>query len=117
MVAENRCSTYDADDYSYPQSLEDYIIAELGALWSRYDVTLNRQVKAGKDAAEWLRPANGCWFANGVLRVRQAWNLMAYRREGDALDDILAGGMSPTLQQPWRSTLQTRSGRRRCHCN
>lgn len=41
VVAENRCSTYDADDYSYPQSLEDDIIAELDGS-SVYPVTQAR---------------------------------------------------------------------------
>ena len=148
VVAENRCSTYDADDYGYPQSLEDDIIAELGGVWSPYTLevfesqretdiehmvarseahdsgdcawsverrrefsrdllnvtlsepTLNRHVKAGKDAAEWLPPENRCWFAGRVIRVRQSWDLTIDRREADALDDVLAGCTSTTLQRP-----------------
>lgn len=148
VVAEQRCSTYDSDDYSYPQSLEDNIIAELGGIWSPYTLevfesqretdiehivarseahdsggcawslarrrdfsrdlrnvtlsepTLNRQIKAGKDAAEWLPPENRCWFADRVIRVRQAWGLTIDRREADALDDVLAGCASTSLQRP-----------------
>ena len=148
VVAEHRCSTYDADDYSYPQSLEDDIVAELGGVWSPYTLevfessretdiehmvarseahdsggcawglerrrefsrdllnvtlsepTLNRQVKAGQDAAEWLPPENRCWFADRVIRVRQAWDLTIDRREADALDNLLAGCTSTTLQRP-----------------
>ena len=148
VVAENRCSTYDAGDYSYPRSLEDDIIEELGGVWSPYTLegfesqretdmehmvarseahdsggcawsverrrefsrdlrnvtlsepTLNRQVKAGKVAAEWLPPENRCWFADRVIRVRRAWSLTIDRREADALDDVLARCTSTTLQRP-----------------
>ena len=36
VAAENRCSPYDRDDYYYPQSLEDQIIAALGGIYSPY---------------------------------------------------------------------------------
>lgn len=36
VAAENRCSPYDRDDYYYPQSLEDRIIAALGGIYSPY---------------------------------------------------------------------------------
>ena len=37
MVApESRCSSYDADDYRYPQSVEDRVIAELGGVYGPY---------------------------------------------------------------------------------
>ena len=37
MVApESRCSPYDADDYRYPQSVEDRVIAELGGVYGPY---------------------------------------------------------------------------------
>lgn len=148
VVAEHRCSTYDADDYCYPQSLEYDVIAELGGVGSPYTLevlesqresdiehmvarseahdsggcgwsaerrrefsrdllnvtlsepTLNRQVKAGKDAAEWLPPENRCWFADRVVRVRQAGGLTIDRREADALDDLLTGCTRTTLQRP-----------------
>ena len=31
-----RCSPYDADDYRYPQSVEDRVIAELGGVYGPY---------------------------------------------------------------------------------
>lgn len=61
---------------------------------------LNRQEKSGKDAAEWMPRMNRCWFADRVVRVRQAWNLSVDRREADALDDVLAGCTSRALQRP-----------------
>ena len=35
-AAEDRCSSYDRDDYPYSQSVEDAIIAELGGIFSPY---------------------------------------------------------------------------------
>ena len=36
IADENRCSPYDSGDYSYPQSVEDDIIARLGGIYSPY---------------------------------------------------------------------------------
>ena len=36
VAAENRCAPYDRDDYPYPQSVEDLIVAELGGIYSPY---------------------------------------------------------------------------------
>ena len=36
VAPESRCSPYDPDDYPYPQSVEDRIIAELGGVYSPY---------------------------------------------------------------------------------
>ncbi|MDE0055132.1 MAG: hypothetical protein OXP28_07195 [Gammaproteobacteria bacterium] len=36
VAPENRCAPYDRDDYRYPQSVEDEIIAKLGDLFSPY---------------------------------------------------------------------------------
>ena len=36
MAPENRCSVYDSDDYSYPQSVEDEIVAGIGSIYSPY---------------------------------------------------------------------------------
>ena len=36
VAPEARCSPYDPDDYPYPQSVEDRIIAELGGVYSPY---------------------------------------------------------------------------------
>ena len=36
IAPEARCSPYDPGDYSYPQSVEDRIIAELGGVYSPY---------------------------------------------------------------------------------
>ena len=33
VAPEQRCSPYDADDYRYPQSVEDRIVAELGRVY------------------------------------------------------------------------------------
>ena len=36
VAPERRCSPYDADDYRYPQSVEDRIVAELGGIYGPY---------------------------------------------------------------------------------
>ena len=36
VAPEDRCSPYDSDDYSYPQSVEDDIVRELGGIFSPY---------------------------------------------------------------------------------
>ena len=36
VAPERRCSPYDADDYQYPQSVEDRIVAELGGVYGPY---------------------------------------------------------------------------------
>ena len=36
IASENRCSPYDSDDYSYPQSVEDDIVRQLGGIFSPY---------------------------------------------------------------------------------
>ena len=36
IADENRCSPYSPEDYSYPQSVEDEIIARLGGIYSPY---------------------------------------------------------------------------------
>ena len=36
VAGENRCSEYDSDDYSYPQSVEDQIVAGLGRIYGPY---------------------------------------------------------------------------------
>ena len=58
---------------------------------------LNRNEKAGKDAAEWFPPANACWFARTVIDVRRAYELTIDAREADALDRLLAGCTSTAI--------------------
>ena len=36
IAPEDRCSPYDSDDYSYPQSVEDDIVRSLGGIYSPY---------------------------------------------------------------------------------
>ena len=36
VAQESRCAPYDSDDYPYPQSVEDRMIAELGGVYSPY---------------------------------------------------------------------------------
>ena len=36
VAPENRCSVYDSDDYAYPQSVEDQIVASIGKIYGPY---------------------------------------------------------------------------------
>ncbi len=36
IASEDRCTPYDADDHSYPQSVEDDIVRDLGGVYSPY---------------------------------------------------------------------------------
>ena len=59
---------------------------------------VNRYQKSAKDAAEWVPDRNRCWFAARVLAVRKAYRLTIDRREAAALDRILAGCGSTSLE-------------------
>ena len=59
---------------------------------------VNRHEKSGKDAAEWVPDRNRCWFAGRVVEVRQAYGLTIDRREAAALERILSGCESTTLE-------------------
>ena len=51
---------------------------------------LNRGQKGAKDAGGWLPPANQCWFADRVVRVRREYSLTIDWAEATALDGVLA---------------------------
>jgi len=36
VAPEERCAPYDADDYRYPQSVENDIVRDLGGIYSPY---------------------------------------------------------------------------------
>ena len=52
--------------------------------------SVNRNQKRDHDAADWLPPMNGCWFAARVINVKRAYGLTVDRRERDALARTLA---------------------------
>ena len=118
VAPEERCAPYNADEYSYPQSVEPKIADRLGGLYSPYtcetfgeltetdiehivarseahdsglcaslperkrefarDIRnltlsaphLNRNLKAAKDAADWVPEENKCWFAGRGSAIR-----------------------------------------------
>ena len=147
VAPENRCSAYDKKaDYPYPQSVEQDIVRELGAVYGPYTGTcftskkdtdiehivaaseahdsglcaadrtrrarfaqdlrnltlaspaVNRHQKSGKDAAEWVPDRNRCWFAGRVLAVKLAYGLTVDWREAAALEEILRGCESTTME-------------------
>ena len=58
---------------------------------------LNRRQKRAHDAAQWLPPRNRCWFAGRVIEVRRKYGLTVDRREANALEQVLAGCSSTTM--------------------
>ena len=58
---------------------------------------VNRSQKSAKDAAEWLPDLNHCWFAGRVVEVRQRYSLTIDSRERDALEGILTGCASTSM--------------------
>ena len=51
--------------------------------------SLNR-AKGALDAADWMPDENPCWFANRIVKVRQAYHLTIDRDEADALEAVLS---------------------------
>ena len=47
VAPEQRCSPYDADDYRYPQSVEDRIVAEMGGVYGPYTQMVREPVRHG----------------------------------------------------------------------
>ena len=44
VAPENRCAPYDRDDYRYPQSVEDEIVASLGGFYGSRSLANQRPV-------------------------------------------------------------------------
>ena len=59
---------------------------------------VNRYERSGRDASEWVPSWNRCWFAARVVEVRQAYRLTIDRREAQALERILSGCESTSLE-------------------
>ena len=59
---------------------------------------MNRYQKGAKDGAEWSPDRNACWFAGRNVAVRQKYGLTIDQREAEAIDSILDGCASTTLQ-------------------
>ena len=59
---------------------------------------VNRRLKSGKDAGEWLPGRNRCWFAGRVLAVKRAYGLTVDRREAAALEAVLSRCESTAME-------------------
>ena len=59
--------------------------------------TLNRQVKSGNDAAEWMPDENRCWFAQTVVDVRREYGMTIDQQEADALERVLSNCSSAAI--------------------
>ena len=118
VAPEQRCSPYDADDYRYPQSVEDRIVAELGGVYGPYtgrwftsksDTDIEHMVARSEAHDSGLCAADLATrrrFATDLLNltlagpriaVRQRYGLTIDHREADALDQVLAGCASTEL--------------------
>lgn len=53
--------------------------------------SVNRHQKSAHDGADWLPDLNRCWYADRIIRVRQAYGLTIDQREADALESVLSG--------------------------
>ena len=51
--------------------------------------SLNRHLKAAKDAAEWLPDENQCWYAHTIILVKRKYSLSVDQAESDALKRVL----------------------------
>ena len=71
---------------------------------------VNRSLKSGKDASEWIPDRNRCWFAGRVVEVRRAYGLTIDRREVQALERILSACGSTALE-PIVCSVPSSSGR------
>ena len=59
---------------------------------------VNRHEKSGKDAGEWIPDRNRCWLAGRMLEVKRAYGLTVDPREVAALEEILRGCESTTME-------------------
>ena len=50
---------------------------------------VNRRQKRAYDAAQWMPPANKCWYAYKVVKVRLEYGLTIDKQEARALDKVL----------------------------
>ena len=80
MVApEVRCSPYDADDYRYPQSVEDQIVAQLGDVYGPYTgrwFASDRETDIEHIVARSEAHDSGLCAADGATRRRFASDLL-----------------------------------------
>ena len=77
IAAESRCSDYESGDYSYPQSVEPQIAANLGGWWSPYDGTTftNRESDIEHIVARSEAHDSGLCAADAATRSRFARDL------------------------------------------
>lgn len=90
MVAdENRCSSYDPDDYSYPQSVETDIVEQLGGIYSPYTCETfgsMRETDIEHIVARSEAHDSGLCAADGTTRERFARDLLNLTLANPALN-------------------------------
>ena len=62
------------------------------------DPQLNRHVKSGKDAGEWMPVSNRCWFAATVVAIKKKYGLTVDLVEAAALESVLRACPSTKMQ-------------------
>ncbi len=79
VAPEVRCSPYDADDYRYPQSVEDQIVAQLGGVYGPYTgrwFASDRETDIEHMVARSEAHDSGLCAADGATRRRFASDLL-----------------------------------------
>ena len=79
VAPEVRCSPYDADDYRYPQSVEDQIVAQLGNVYGPYTgrwFASDRETDIEHIVARSEAHDSGLCAADGATRRRFASDLL-----------------------------------------
>ena len=61
---------------------------------------LNRRVKGGNDAGEWLPQSNRCWYADTVIKVKAKYGLTVDIVEAAALEQVMDACPSVAMQFP-----------------
>ena len=94
VAPEQRCAPYDADDYRYPQSVEDRIVAEFGGVYAPYtgrwfasdsDTDIEHMV-ARSEAHD-----SGLCAANSATKRRFATDLLNLTLAGPRVEPVPEG--------------------------
>ena len=109
VAPEQRCSPYDADDYRYPQSVEDRIVAGLGGVYGPYtgrwfastsDTDIEHMVARSEAHDSGLCAADLATrrrFATDLLNLTLAGPAREPLREGRPRRGRVAAGAEPLL--------------------
>ena len=107
VAPEQRCSPYDADDYRYPQSVEDRIVDDLGGVYGPYT---GRWFASKSDTDIEHMVARSEAHDSGLCAADLATR---HRFATDLLNLTLAGPRASTVRCPARHPPEARLSRHR----